>query len=134
MLTRDRHLVQLTLLGQTALCLGLAALLAVSQGRVVAVSCLLGGAVAVIPNAFLAARLLRPGGGNDARAILKAAWIGEAGKLVLTALLFGVIFAAVRPLSALAVFAGFIAAQLVVLAALAVGGGSSSDDEAVTKN
>ena len=49
-------------------------------------------------------------------------------KLVLTALLFGVIFATVRPISGPAVFAGFIAAQAVVPAALLFGGGSARLD------
>jgi ATP synthase protein I len=122
------------LLGQTALSIGLATVLALTHGRVAAVSCLLGGLVAVIPNAFLAARLLRPSAGADARALLRAAWIGEIGKIAITIVLFAAIFIAVRPLSALAVFGGFVAAQLVVFAALGLGGGDMNDDEAVTKN
>jgi ATP synthase protein I len=49
---------------------------------------------------------------------LRAAWIGEFGKVGLTALLFAVIFIALRPIEPLAVFGSFIAAQLVVLGAL----------------
>ena len=51
-------------------------------------------------------------------ALLRSAWIGEFGKVVLTVLLFGVIFGALRPISPLAVFGGFIAAQFVVFLAL----------------
>jgi ATP synthase protein I len=76
----------------------------------------LGGAAVVVPNAFLAARLL--GASASARALLRAAWIGEIGKLLLTVTAFIVIFAFVRPISAPAVFAGFIAVQLVVFGAL----------------
>jgi ATP synthase protein I len=94
---------------------------AVLQGKIAAVSALLGGAIAVIPNAFLAARLMSPGAGVSARAMLRAAWFGEIGKLLLTALLFAVVFASVRPLSALAVFGGFIAAQLMVFGVPLVG-------------
>jgi len=97
-------------------------------GPVAAVSALLGGAIAVVPNAFLAARLLAPGAGRDARSMLRAAWIGEIGKLVLTALLFAVVFASVRPLAAGAVFGGFIAAQLMVLGAPLIGGWLDSKD------
>jgi F0F1-type ATP synthase assembly protein I len=66
--------------------------------------------------------------------LLRAAWIGEIGKIAITIVLFAAIFIAVRPLSALAVFGGFVAAQLVVFAALGLGGGDMNDDEAVTKN
>jgi ATP synthase protein I len=70
----------------------------------------------------LAARLLKPRRDPSPQAILRAAWIGEIGKWLLTALLFGVIFAAVRPLSAPALFGGFMAAQLVTLGGLLMGG------------
>ena len=55
--------------------------------------------------------------------MMRAAWLGEIGKVLLTVLAFGVIFGFVRPISPLAVFAGFIAAQLVVFGALLVGNG-----------
>jgi ATP synthase protein I len=110
------------LLAQLAASLLTSAAFAVLQGKVAAVSALLGGAIAVIPNAFLAARLSTPKAGADARAMLKAAWLGEIGKLALTALLFAAVFVAVRPLSALAVFGGFIAAQLMVFGAPLIGG------------
>ena len=127
MLTDDRRVVLLTLLAQTGVSLGLAGILALLQGSVVAVSVLLGGLVAVIPNGFLAARLLKPRADDSARAIMRSAWIGEIGKLLLTALLFGVIFAVMRPISVPAVFGGFISAQLVIFGALLFGrsGGGS---------
>jgi ATP synthase protein I len=105
-----------------------ASVLAVWQGQVAAVSALLGAAIAVVPNAFLAARLLAPGAGQNARAMLKAAWLGEIGKLALTALLFTVVFVSVRPLAAGAVFGGFIAAQLMVFGAPLIGGWLDSKD------
>ena len=132
MRTDDRHVVPLTLLAQVAASLGTGGLLWWWLGPLAGSSALLGGAAAVIPNGFLAARLL--GGRNaSAKALMRSAWIGEAGKLVLTVLLFGVIFAVVRPISAPAVFAGFIAAQLMIVAMLAhgaLGGGK----EAITKS
>ena len=91
------------------------------QGSTTGVSALLGGAIAVLPNMFLAARLIAPASGASAGAMLKAAWIGEIGKLLMTAALFAVVFAAVRPISALAVFGGFIAAQLVIFLAPLMG-------------
>ena len=64
---------------------------------------------------------------------MRSAWIGEVGKLLLTALLFGVIFGVVRPIEPLAVFAGFIAAQLVMFGALLIGNGGGRQ-EAMTKS
>ena len=124
MLIDDRRVVLLTLLAQAGLSCALAVLLGIWSGRVPALSVLLGGMVAFVPNSFLAARLLKPRLDDDAVAVMRSAWFGEIGKLLLTAVLFGTIFALVRPISALAVFAGFIAAQGVVLGALLLSGGA----------
>lgn len=118
MLSDDNYVVPLTLLAQAGVSIGLAAALWLWRGDVAAGSILLGGVAAVVPNAFLAARLLAPQAGIGASGLMRSAWIGEIGKIVLTALLFGVIFAVIRPISVPAVFGGFIAAQLVVLGAL----------------
>lgn len=128
MLTQDTRIVPMTLLAQAAVSAALAVPLGLWQGKVVGLSVLLGGMIAVVPNAFLAARIL-PQRSTPA-AMLRAVWLGELGKWLLTALLFGAVFALVRPLSAPGIFAGFIAAQLTVFWALlfrgepAVGAGS----------
>jgi ATP synthase protein I len=129
LLTPERQ-VQLAVLGSAGLGVVGGGVLALFQGRVAAISWLLGVSVAVVPSAFLAARLLASRA--DAKALLRAARIGEIGKFLLTALLFAVIFATVRPLSAAAVFGGFIAAQLVTIGALALSGWVG-DEQAVTK-
>ena len=113
------RVVPLTLLAQAGVSLVLAAALWLRFGDTVAVSTLLGGAAAVVPNAFLAARVLKPNRPVDA--LMRGARLGEIGKIVLTVLAFGVIFGFVRPIAAPAVFAGFIAAQIVVFGALLVG-------------
>jgi len=87
-------------------------------GKVVGYSALLGGLICVIPNAFLALRLAVPRSDPGAQALLGAAWIGEIGKLALTVLFFTLVFTLVRPLSAAALFAGFITTQLVVFSGL----------------
>lgn len=92
------------------------------QGQLAAVSALLGGAIAVVPNAFLAARLLGPRANANAETLLRAAWIGEIGKLALTVLLFIAVFVAVRPISAIGLFSGFVAAQLVIFGVPLFGG------------
>jgi len=101
------------LLAQLALSVVLATLFWGISGNVAGYSALLGGMICVIPNAFLALRLTVPRRDPGADALVRAAYIGELGKLALTVLMFGAVFALVRPLSAGALFAGFIAAQLV---------------------
>ena len=115
-----QRFVPLTLLAQAGVSMALAAMLWIVFGGVAAASALLGGAAAVVPNAFLAARVLKPNRDVSAGAMMRAAWLGEIGKVLLTFLAFGVIFGFVRPISPPAVFAGFIAAQLVVFGALLV--------------
>jgi ATP synthase protein I len=121
--------IVLLLLAQTAIALVVAAGLALWQGRLAAISALLGGAIAVIPNAFLAARLLHPKARSSAKALLRAAWLGEIGKLVLTALLFAIVLVTMRPISALGLFGGFIATQLVIFGAPLLGGAWLDDED-----
>ncbi len=118
-----KHVVPVTLLVQACVSLVVAVAFWVWMGEVAGMSAVLGGAAAVIPNGFLAARLLQPSRDESAKAMMRSAWVGEIGKVLLTALLFGVIFGFVRPVHPLAVFAGFIAAQLVVFGALLIGNG-----------
>jgi ATP synthase protein I len=127
-----KHVVPVTLLAQTCVSLVAAAVLWAWMGAPAGMSALLGGVAVVIPNAFLAARLLRPSRDESMTAIMRSAWIGEIGKLLLTVLLFAAIFGAVRPSEPLAVFCGFIAAQMVVFGALLLGGAPRT--EAITKS
>ena len=83
------------------------------NGYVAGYSALLGSLTCVVPNAFLGLRLMAPRRDPGAKALLRAAWIGELIKLALTVALFTLVFALVRPLSAVALFAGFIVTQLV---------------------
>ena len=108
------------LIGQIGIGAALAAVLWGLLGPVAGYSALLGSLTCVIPNGFLALRLVAPRRDPGARALIRAAYIGELGKLGLTVLMFSIVFVLVRPLSAGALFAGFIAAQLVTLAGLLV--------------
>ena len=101
------------LVGQIGIGAVLAAALWGLYGNVAGYSALLGSLTCVIPNAFLALRLVAPRRDPGARALIRAAYIGELGKLGLTVLMFSIVFVLVRPLSAPALFAGFIAAQLM---------------------
>ena len=102
-----QRVVPLTLLAQAGVSTALAAGLWAAFGDTAGISTLLGGAAAVVPNAFLAARVLKPNRDVSAGAMMRAAWLGEIGKILLTVLAFGVIFGVVRPISAPSVFAGF---------------------------
>jgi ATP synthase protein I len=84
-------------------------------GTVPGYSALLGALITVLPNAFLALRLALPRRDPGAQALVRAAYLGELGKLLLTVLFFSLVFTMVRPLSAAALFAGFIATQVVTL-------------------
>jgi ATP synthase protein I len=106
------------LVAQIGIGVVLAAVLWGIYGEVAGISALLGSLTCVLPNAFLALRLAVPRADPGARDLIRAAYIGEVGKLAITVLMFSIIFAAVRPLSAPALFAGFIAAQLMTFAGL----------------
>jgi ATP synthase protein I len=101
-------------------------------GHIAGYSALLGSLTCVIPNAFLALRLIAPRRDPGARALVRAAYIGELGKLGLTVLMFSIVFVLVRPLNVAALFAGFIAAQLMTFAGLLLG--SKQESEEITSN
>jgi ATP synthase protein I len=118
--------------------IGVGAVLAVVfwgvNGHVAGYSALLGSLTCVIPNAFLALRLVVPRRDPGAQALIRAAYIGELGKLALTVLMFSLVFVLVRPLAALPLFTGFIATQLVTLAGLVMQGKQEQDGQTSIKN
>jgi ATP synthase protein I len=111
-------LISKVLLAQLGLSVVLAMLFWGIGGGVPAYSALLGGLICVIPNAFLALRLVVPRRDPGPGALMRAAYIGELGKVALTVLMFGIVFVLVRPVAALPLFLGFIAGQLASLAGL----------------
>ena len=122
------------LVGQLAIGAVLAAVLWMTYGHVAGYSALLGALTCVIPNAFLALRLAVPRRDPGARSLIRAAYLGELGKLAITVLMFSIVFVLVRPLSAAALFAGFIAAQLVTFAGLLLRDGQETIARTETKN
>ena len=117
------------LVAQIGIGVVLAAVLWGVYGEVAGVSALLGAATCVIPNAFLALRLAVPRRDPGAKDLIRAAYIGEVGKLAITVLMFSIIFAAVRPLAVPALFAGFIAAQLMTFAGLLLRNGQETEEK-----
>jgi len=95
-----------------SLLIGAAAL--VLADSTAALSAVLGGLICVIPNAFLALRIIAGSSGRDPRGMLRASYVGAAGKLLLTAALFAAVFALVRPLAAGWLFGAFVLAQATV--------------------
>ncbi|MGZ4979524.1 MAG: ATP synthase subunit I [Methylobacter sp.] len=64
---------------------------ALVEGRLYALSALLGGAAAFIPNLYFAIRVHKSAG-QEARKIVRSFYAGESGKLLLTGALFFMIF------------------------------------------
>lgn len=69
----------------------------------------------MLPNAYLALRLTLPRSDRGASGLVRAAYIGEFGKIVLTVLLFGLVFSLVRPVDPVALFSGFIVTTMLTL-------------------
>ena len=122
------------LVAQIGIGVVLAAVLWGVYGQVAGTSALLGSMTCVIPNAFLALRLAVPRFDPGAKDLIRAAYIGELGKLAITVLMFSIIFAAVRPLSVPALFAGFIAAQLMTFAGLLMRDDRNTETEEIKSN
>jgi ATP synthase protein I len=76
--------------------------------QVKAYSLLSGGLIAIVPQAYFAARVFRLTGAKSAKAIARASYSGEIGKFVLTAAGFAVVFAAISPIDGLSVFIGYL--------------------------
>ncbi|HKS15147.1 MAG TPA: F0F1 ATP synthase subunit I [Pseudomonas sp.] len=83
------------------------------QGVVSGYSGLCGGLIAWLPNVYFAWKAFRFSGARAAQAIVRSFYAGEAGKLILTAVLFALTFAGVKPLAPLAVFGVFVLTLLV---------------------
>ncbi len=77
--------------------------------KVFAYSALSGGLIAIVPQAYFAALAFRWRGAQSAKAIARSSYAGEVGKFVLSVAGFAVVFATIRPIDGLAVFAGYLA-------------------------
>ena len=83
------------------------------KDRVAAYSALLGGFICWLPSCYFAFKAFRFSGARAADKIVRSMYAGEVGKMFLTMALFTVVFIRVRPLDALALFAGFVLIQSV---------------------
>jgi ATP synthase protein I len=105
--------VFIVLMAQLGVLTLVSAVLLIWQGWNSAYSGFLGGLIAWLPNLYFAQKAFRYRGARAARDILKSFYAGEAGKFVLTAVLFALVFAGVKPLDARSVFLVFIVTQMV---------------------
>lgn len=83
-----------------------------------AISPLLGGFAAFIPNVYLAIRMAKTTG-QPAQKIVRSFYAGESGKLILTAMLFYTIFQ-IPGIELLPLLAGYVAALSIFWFALLI--------------
>ncbi|MBF7144376.1 MULTISPECIES: F0F1 ATP synthase subunit I [Pseudomonas] len=83
------------------------------HGPVSGYSGMCGGLIGWLPNVYFASKAFRFSGARAAQAIVRSFYAGEAGKLILTAVLFALTFVGVKPLAPLALFGVFLLTQLV---------------------
>ena len=72
-----------------------------------AYSFLAGALASVLPSLYMAWRVFGHAGTRAAQDVVKSFYRGEAGKLVLTAILLSAVFIFIKPIAAGALFAGF---------------------------
>ena len=101
------------LLAQLAVILLAAAALFGWRGAVSGYSGLCGGLIAWLPNLYFAHKAFRFSGARAAQSIVRSFYAGEAGKLILTAVLFALAFVVVKPLEAPLLFGVFLLALSV---------------------
>jgi len=82
-------------------------------------SFLIGCLIQIGGSAYFARLAFRYRGARQVRTMVQAMYLGESGKILLSAVIFAAVFILVKPLSAVLVFAGYIAMAIVhaVLAA-----------------
>jgi ATP synthase protein I len=77
------------------------------RGQVAGYSALLGGLIFLIPHGYFALKAFRYAGARSAKKIMSSFYQGEAGKLILCAILFTMVFKWIQPLDVAALFLTF---------------------------
>lgn len=80
----------------------------VLMGAVTGYSVFLGGLVSALPNAYFAIKAFRYSGARQMPQVVKSFYMGESGKLIITAIMFALVFAGVKPLNEIAVIMSYI--------------------------
>lgn len=94
-----------------------AAIMYVLAGTVTACSVLIGGGLVIIPQAYFTAMAFRYYGARSAQAIVRSIWSGHAGKMILTAVLFALVFAGIKSLHVAALCVSYIAVMVLGISA-----------------
>ncbi|WP_417543587.1 ATP synthase subunit I [Marinobacter sp.] len=77
------------------------------RGQISGYSALLGGLIFLLPHGYFALKAFRYTGARSAKKIISSFYQGEAGKLILSAILFTVVFTWIQPLDVAALFLTF---------------------------
>jgi len=93
---------------QFVLCVIVAGVIFFLFDLVAAYSILLGGFISIVPNGYFAWKAFRFRGARNTPLIVKSFYAGETGKLIMTGVLFALVFAGIKPLNELAVILSFI--------------------------
>ena len=104
---------------QFLLCIAAALIALLTLNLVTAYSILLGGFIGIVPNGYFAWKAFRYRGARNTPLIVKSFYAGETGKLIMTVVLFALVFAGVRPIDELAIIVSFIVNIIVGLLATA---------------
>ncbi len=93
---------------ETAILLAVTAIIGLLCERMLAVSILLGGIIALIPHIYFTYQAFRFTGAKAAQQVSQAFYRGQAGKFILNLLLFALVFMLIQRVDVLALFAGYI--------------------------
>lgn len=95
---------------QAVVSLVVALVFALGGGTNAGFSALLGGLIALLPNAFFVYKAFRYFGARSARDIVQSIWSGAMGKWILTAVLFALVFVGIAQVNVAALFGSYLLA------------------------
>ena len=104
---------------QVGISIVIAVLLLAFVGTIAALSAFVGGAIAFVPAALYAGRMVAVTG-SDPKTLLRAQYLAEAFKTATTLILFGMTFVLFRQVVASWLFVTYVAALLMYLVALLI--------------
>lgn len=108
-----KHPAKVVFLVQATLIMGIGSIEYIFVGPVHAVSTMLGGSVAAVPQGLFGFWVFRQRGARNARLIVRNLFVGEGLKLSITAVLFALVWTNADQLETSAVLAGFVITVLV---------------------
>jgi ATP synthase protein I len=91
-----------------AVVLGLSSAVLAADGKLDALSFLLGGLIAVVPHLYFSVYAFRHMGARAAKDITRSFYKGEVGKYLLTLVGFALVFLQVESVDVMSLFAGYL--------------------------